>query len=179
MPVIPIIILYGFAGWIQLAGWIKDHLKINQRSEFVVRSIVALTFVALLLIFFILGIQAYSQDVALINSEMVATARWVQANTPEDALIAAHDIGAIGYFADRHILDLAGLISPEVIPLLADKEGMAAYVLESEADYLVTAPGWPYTSLTSSDQTDLLFSTDYAWTESQGFNNMEVYKLGS
>jgi len=32
----------------------------------------------------------------------------------DDDLIAAHDIGAIGYFAPRPILDLAGLISPDV-----------------------------------------------------------------
>jgi len=179
MPVIPVIILYGLAGWIQLGGWIKDRLQISQRSENILRTFAGLTFIALLLIFFILGLQAYKQDVALINGEMVTTARWIQANTPENALIAAHDIGAIGYFANRHILDLAGLISPEVIPLLADKEGMAAYVLQSEADYLVTAPGWPYTSLTSSDQVDLLFSTEFAWTQSEGYNNMEVYKLGS
>ena len=42
-------------------------------------------------------------------------------NTPPDALIAAHDIGAVGYFGQRRLLDLAGLVSPEVIPFIRDE----------------------------------------------------------
>ena len=48
-----------------------------------------------------LSSQAYAQDVAFIENEMVTMARWVNVNTPEDALIASHDIGAIGYFTER------------------------------------------------------------------------------
>ena len=40
-----------------------------------------------------------------------AVAQWLDRNTPPNALIAAHDIGAMGYFARRPPLDLAGLIS--------------------------------------------------------------------
>lgn len=42
---------------------------------------------------------------------------WLRENTPEDAVIAAHDIGAIGYASERRILDLAGLVSPEILEL--------------------------------------------------------------
>jgi DNA-binding LacI/PurR family transcriptional regulator len=57
-----------------------------------------------------IGAAAFAADVAIINSEMVAVAQWLERNTPPDALIAAHDIGAIGYFTGRPLLDLAGLI---------------------------------------------------------------------
>jgi hypothetical protein len=92
-------------------------------------------------------------------------------------LIAAHDIGAIGYFAERPLLDLAGLISPEVIELLSDEALLSAYVLDSSADYLVTAPGWTYPTLTGSPHAELVFETNYLPTEEQGFNNMAVYRL--
>jgi hypothetical protein len=178
MPVVPIFILYGLAGWLQLFEVAQNRFHLSDRSTFVLKTFAPLTLVVLLLIFLLLGLQAYSQDVAFINGEMVATARWLEKNTPDDTLIAAHDIGAIGYFTKKPILDLAGLISPQVIPLLANQEGLASYVKESEARYLVTAPGWPYEDITKSSDAEAVYSTNYAWSQAQGINNMMVYKLG-
>jgi hypothetical protein len=41
------------------------------------------------------------------------TGEWLRDNTPPDAVIAALDIGALGYASERRILDLAGLVSPD------------------------------------------------------------------
>ena len=178
IPAIPIFILYGLAGWLRLAEVVRQRVRLGERMNFIGRTFGSATFAAFLSIFLFLGLQVYMQDVAFIDGEMVATARWLETNTPAGALIAAHDIGAIGYFANRDILDLAGLISPEVVPFIDDQEGLAAYVRQSEADYLVTAPGWPYTNLTESGDAKLVFSSRYAWTQAQGINNMKVYELG-
>jgi len=68
----------------------------------------------------------------------------VNQNTPEDALIAAQDIGGLGYFGDRDFVDLAGLISPDVIPFIRDEDQHAAYLDSKSADYLVIFPeGYP------------------------------------
>ena len=131
----------------------------------------------MLLIFLFLGLQAYVQDVRLINNEMVKVAKWINVNTDEDALIATHDIGAIGYFAERPLLDLAGLISPEVIPFLAEDEALTDYVRRSDANYLVTAPGWPYQALTQSDNATEIYTTGFIGSQNQGVNNMAVYLL--
>lgn len=53
--------------------------------------------------------------------------QWLAENTPPDAVIAAHDIGALGYASERRILDLAGLVSPEILALGREK-GFAAMV---------------------------------------------------
>ncbi len=42
---------------------------------------------------------------------------WLSRNTPEDAVIAALDIGAVGYASERRVLDLMGLVSPEILEL--------------------------------------------------------------
>lgn len=44
--------------------------------------------------------------------------KWLNANSPEDAVVFVPDIGAIGYYSNRKICDAAGLVSPEFIPLL-------------------------------------------------------------
>jgi hypothetical protein len=176
-PTIPIWIMYGLGGWLDIFGGLSKRIGSRHRIYFVLSRMAALVFVVLLLVFLILGMQVFVQDVSFVNGEMVTIGNWLNENTTADALIAAHDIGAIGYFAERPILDLAGLISPEVIPLLSDRNALLDYVSDSESDYIVTAPGWTYDSLTASDKTILKFSTEYAWTREQGVNNMEIYLL--
>lgn len=40
---------------------------------------------------------------------------WIAGNTEPDAVVAALDIGAVGYASGRRVLDLMGLVSPEVL----------------------------------------------------------------
>ncbi len=42
--------------------------------------------------------------------------RWLAAHTPPDAVIATHDVGAIAFYSHRRIVDIAGLVTPEVVP---------------------------------------------------------------
>jgi hypothetical protein len=172
LAALPIWALFGLAGWLGVMG-----LGGNGRYPRIARQVASLTYIFLLFFFLLIGAQSYARDVAFIEGEMVAVAHWLADNTPPDALIAAHDIGAIGFFSGRPLLDLAGLISPEIIPLLADEDALAAYVLQSEADYLVTAPGWPYEAIANAPGVTQLYTTDFLWTREQGWNNMTVYAL--
>lgn len=173
LAIIPVWLLYGLAGWLLLL-----FAREGGRGLWMVQKVAQFTFVFVLLFFLVQGAGAYAADVAIIEGEMVAVAHWLARNTPPDAVIATHDIGAIGYFAARPLLDLAGLITPEIIPLLADEAALSAYVLQSEADYLVTAPGWLYTAVTESEQAAFLYTTDFPLTQQQGINNMAVYSVG-
>jgi hypothetical protein len=106
------------------------------------RRVYALAIVVVFALYVPIGAAAFATDVAIINGEMVAVAQWLDRNTPPDAIIAAHDIGAIGYFTRRPILDLAGLISPEVIPFIRDEAQLGEWLQANGADYFVTFPGW-------------------------------------
>jgi hypothetical protein len=172
LGVVPVWILYGLAGWLLLL-----FVRQGGRGLWLAQKVAQFTFVFVLLFFLLQGALAYATDVAIIEGEMVVAGQWLAENTPPDALVATHDIGAIGYFAQRPLLDLAGLITPEVIPLLADETAVSEYVLSSEADYLVTAPGWLYTAVTESDTAVLVFATNFRLTQEQGMNNMAVYHL--
>jgi hypothetical protein len=172
---LPVWILFGLAGWHYLLARARaGHESVPRRLG---RRVAGLSFSALLLIFLLLGAQAYAADVAFIEGEMVDVAHWLEQHTPAGALIAAHDIGAIGYFTERPLLDLAGLVSPEVVPLLADEVGLAAYVQQSGAHYLVTAPGWPYRLLLEIVPAEEVYRSRHAWTQEQGYNNTAVFRL--
>lgn len=137
VPVMPVYFLLGLAGLAQLVDLNAQRPWQRITSRFWVISTAVV-----LLIFWGLGARAYALDVGIIESEWVETARWVSEHTEPDALIATHDIGALGYFGQRNLLDLAGLISPDVIPFIRDEVALRKYLDDSQADYLVTLPSW-------------------------------------
>jgi hypothetical protein len=172
MPAIPFLIVGGLGGLLPRLA--LQHPSMLARI--IGRSWIAAG-VVLSVSFLVIGARAYQRDVTVIDNEMVDVARWLSEHTEPDDLVAAHDIGAIGYYAERPILDLAGLISPEVIPMLADPAALAEYVLSSEARYLVTAPGWPYKTLTERSDVMLAYSAESAETVAAGLNPSAVYRL--
>jgi hypothetical protein len=174
MPIMPVWVIYGLAGWVLVLLYSSSE---NTRTLWLGQQVARLSFTIIMLFFLLQGALAFAADVAIVEGEMVTVAGWLATNTPPDALIASHDIGAIGYFAERPLLDLAGLISPDVIPLLKDEDALAQYILQSEAQYLVTAPGWPYSQIANQPTIMLRFTTDFVLTTEQGLNNMAVYQL--
>lgn len=63
------------------------------------------------------GILLSSESVANINDQHLAVAEWVKTSVTESDRIAADDVGAIGYFTKRQLIDITGLISHEFFPL--------------------------------------------------------------
>ena len=174
LPIMPIWVVYGIYGWVLVLLYNSSE---SVSTLWLGQQVARLSFSIILLFFLLQGALAYTTEVAIIEGEMVTVARWLADNTAPDTLIASHDIGAIGYFAERPLLDLAGLISPEVIPLLESESALTQYILNSKAQYLVTAPGWPYEQIANHPSSQLRFTTDFAITREQGLNNMTVYQL--
>ncbi|MEM7347040.1 MAG: hypothetical protein AAF485_22600, partial [Chloroflexota bacterium] len=138
IPAIIWVILLGVWGTVRLLEAVpKEKLYLS-----VLGQTLRISITILLLAFIGVGAQAYGRDVRFIESEMVATAHWLADNTSTESLIAVHDIGAIGYFTQRPLLDLAGLITPEVIPIIRDEAALLQFIEEKEADYVVSFPSW-------------------------------------
>jgi len=53
-----------------------------------------------------------------IKQSLVPMGEWFARNSDPNAEIAAPDIGALGYYSHRRVLDLAGLVTPAMVPLL-------------------------------------------------------------
>jgi hypothetical protein len=148
----------------------------GQAALRIVGRTLALSLILLLVGFTFLGGQAYGRDVAVINGEMVTVAQWLDAHTEPETLIAAHDIGAIGYFAERPLIDLAGLVTPEVIPIIRDEAALLKFMQVHGARYMVTFPSW-YPALTQNSVLILRFQTDSPVTRAAGGDNMAVYEV--
>jgi hypothetical protein len=169
IPSMPIYFILGSAGAL---AWISLHLRDNQMILRVFSKVWLISSLCALGLFWLLGAKAYAEDVAIIESEMVTTAIWIKQNITPDAVIAAHDIGALGYYSQHDIVDLAGLISPDVIPFIRDELKLADYLDIQEADYLMTFPNW-YPELVS--RSPLLYQTEGAFSPMMGGENMAIY----
>jgi len=168
IPMMPIFFILGYAGF---SRWIEPGAQSSARRILSRTWLIIIPMISL--VFYGMGADAYSKDVAVIESEMIPVAQWIAGNTPEDSLIAAHDIGALGYFGDRDLLDLAGLISPDVIPFIRDEAQLGIYLDSQRAEYLVTFPGW-YPDLVS--RATQVYQTRGTFSPSLGGENMAVFQ---
>ncbi len=56
-------------------------------------------------------------------------------------VVAAHDIGAVGYFGKFQVLDLVGLVNPKIIPYHKGRH-VQEYLDGARPDYLLIFPDW-------------------------------------
>jgi len=165
MPVIPVLIVYGMGG----TAYLLDRVGIPT-----LRKVVMISAPILLIVFWGLGAQAYTQDVGIINCEMVTTAQWMAEHLPPQTVIAAHDIGAVGYFTGRRLVDLAGLVTPEVIPILRDEAALQRWLEQRHVPYLVTFADW-YTTLGHTAAWQPVYRASCPQVEALGKADMVVY----
>jgi len=107
-----------------------------------------------------------------LRSSLATFGLWARDNTPPGTLIATPDIGAFGYYSDRPVLDLFGLVTPAMAPiavregydaivdrLLFERVGRPLYLIDRarEANRLARTedPANPYVFLTSRSIPDL------------------------
>jgi hypothetical protein len=165
IPALPILYLWGILGMMEFV----TSEKANKRIVFLWSVLTGV----LCLIFGYIAARQNAYDVYWIESEMVVTAKWVEENVPPDALLAVHDIGALGYYVQNPILDLAGLITPEVVPFIRDEDRLVNYLNTNSADYLIVFVS-DYPNLTSQRMPVFVAGLEYDPVGIE--NDMKVYK---
>jgi hypothetical protein len=94
------------------------------------------------------GASRYVQNVRDIESGDVRLARWLAARLPPEATLAVDDIGALKFLLPNRVLDLAGIVSPQVHAYARRSAaatgsfcpGVLAFVRERRPDYLAIFP---------------------------------------
>ncbi len=172
IPALPVFIVIGVVGTLQLvnAGRRSITTRVLSRS-LAISSLLGLIF------FFVQGASVYSRDVRIIDEEMVASAFWIKENIPLDQPLAIHDIGAVGYFAPRPLLDLAGLVSPEIIPFILDEEPLWQWLKDKNAHYLMAFPDQVPGDDIHDSRLCPVFTTGGTAAIEVGGPNMTVYSL--
>jgi arabinofuranosyltransferase len=138
---IPLMTVAGLGGGLWVVQWVRDSLN-DRYLAWAFGSLV----LGSLMVMNTRCAQIYGQDVENIEHMHVKMGQWLAKNTPEDAVLATHDIGAIGYFSGRRVLDTVGLVTPEVLPFLRQypsaAQGVWAFLNDQKPDYVIMLPNW-------------------------------------
>jgi hypothetical protein len=87
----------------------------------------------------------YAWNVDNINQMHVALGYWIEENTTPGDTVALNDIGAITYISERKVVDLAGLVTPEITPAMrspGQTQQLIDYLVEQDVTYVVIFPNW-------------------------------------
>lgn len=180
LPALPALVMMGSAGLCIALRFIADPLKpitMVWRMHRVVVRAWAITILLLYAYYLVAGREIYRVDVAIIDGEMVTAAHWIRDNLPPDDLLAIHDIGAVGYFAARPMLDIAGLITPQVVPLIGQPDALWAFMQDRGTMYLLAFPNQIPGGRVDDPRLCAVYSTNAAVTQQVGHANMQVYRL--
>jgi hypothetical protein len=122
--------------------------------------------------------ERYAWGVQNINAMQVHLGRWLDAHTPRDSVLAVNDIGAIAFVSRRPILDLMGLVTPEILPYRRDGEtGVIRFVEERCPEYVVVFPSWFPRLTARADLLTPVYAVRLARNEVSGGPEMVVYRL--
>jgi MFS family permease len=173
MPALPSAILAGVVG----CAWLLRDTRSSVPLRVLARAAALSALLGWVYFAVIAGPPVYRSGVNIINQEMVASAAWIKANLPEEELLAIHDIGAVGYFAPRPIRDLAGLVSPEIVPFMLDQEVLWNWMEREGARYLMAFPD----QIPGGDMHDPrlcpVFTTMGTASPAAGGPSMTIYRL--
>ncbi|RJP68197.1 MAG: hypothetical protein C4532_13030 [Candidatus Abyssobacteria bacterium SURF_17] len=153
--------------------WVKEKMATS-----LTRGILAVV-VAMLLVS--LSIEEYENSkfyalgVQNINEMQVRIGRWARENTPPDTLLAVNDIGAIAYFSERKVLDLGGLVTPEILSYRDKENGVFEFVARNKPDYVIFFPNW-FPDFPAHDELIPVFSISLELNAVCGGPTMAVYK---
>jgi 4-amino-4-deoxy-L-arabinose transferase-like glycosyltransferase len=109
LPVFPAIIAVGICGTARLlrgAGW--------KRARLAIVTIAGLTVIQSLVFYSSVVVRPTREFSRGLHEVIVPMGVWLAGNSPPGSVVASPDIGAIGYFSRRRVLDLGGLVTPEI-----------------------------------------------------------------
>jgi len=146
MPVIPFYILIAIAGVKTVTDFV--YVKISKNKSALANFIFIIYFVLAAGFFIYYNFQnkvEFTYYCKYQNERQVAAGKWLSQNAPDSAIVATHDIGAIAFYGERKIIDMVGLVTPELISHIKDadySDYLNKYLSKHKVDYIVTLKNW-------------------------------------
>jgi hypothetical protein len=127
-----------FAAWLIETAFVRiAKLKNNSETRFLSAVVITLLLVIPLIPSYVYQVTYFTKSVRTINDMHVGLGNWMAENTPEDAIFATHDAGAIRYISGRSMIDIAGLLSPDIIHGNMSTRDTLRYLRQQGCNYFV------------------------------------------
>lgn len=142
MPVLPFVVLLGLGGVAMVLSLLKKNVVRDEHTVRQIQTVLAVIFIASFAYGSWQNRVTYQDYCKYISDRQVRTARWLHDNLPEDAVIGTHDIGAIAFYSERKIVDMVGLISPEMIQNIGNLDKLKEFLMRQGVTHLALLRNW-------------------------------------
>jgi tetratricopeptide (TPR) repeat protein len=146
MPVIPFYLFVAYDGLQRILNYAQEKSKTDQSAGL---NILFYGIVVFTLVLSLDKIPKNAQEISFFGKyhydRHIKIAEWLKQNTKPTDVIATHDIGALAFYSDRKIVDMVGLVNPEIIDNLIDKNStkfLKDHFLKHNVSYFVTMRNW-------------------------------------
>lgn len=134
-PIYPIYLIFILAA----VPYLFDRFNFDKRKGQSVSLFISIVLVAGLMFVNINNVRFYKSNQEAVVKIHESIGYYLKANGSENDLIAAEDIGYIGYISKLRILDRDGLVSPQAVPF--NKSGEYFKLIETtNPDWVVASP---------------------------------------
>ena len=151
-PLLPVAITLGMLGFRSVGDGLGRVWHVG-KVRVPVRALLLAVLLAPTLLAMVEGAKHYAHNVRDVRNSDVEMGRWMKRHLPDDAVVAVSDIGAIAYFGGHKVIDMIGLVTPEILEYLIASasaedpdgfQGMIQYLEREQPDFIVTfAEGYP------------------------------------
>ena len=142
------------------------------------RTVLLVAYLGLALVALAPAATRYGWAVQNINAMQVHLGRWVDEHLPRREAIALNDIGAIAYLSRREVVDLVGLVSPDVLRYRRDGEaGIERYLTERCPGHVIVFPAWFPRMTARRDLLEPVYRVRLDHNTVAGADEMVVYRL--
>jgi hypothetical protein len=180
-PFYPVVVLLGVLGLQRAAQAVGPHLlagRFRLPVGALLLALIAWPTVSSL----VQGVGRYVQNVSNVQDSDVRIARWLAPRLPPQAVLAVNDIGAIKFLLPNRVIDLAGIVNPEIrrhlnlglahgIPW---EQTIAGEIAGRRPDYLVIFPAW-FPHLSQDPRFRPLYAVDVRDNVTMGGPQVMVY----
>jgi len=111
-PIAPVYLLFAS---VSVAVWVDRLPKAITRAAWFVPTAIGLVVLSLL-ITWKTPVREFAKFQSIMEECHVTIGNYLRVHATESDLVAAEDIGYMGYLSGRRILDRDGLVSPEAVP---------------------------------------------------------------
>jgi len=140
VPVIDLFLIVAIAsGGLFLKLIMKTILEVKPERDVNIAGILLLSFIVItpMIPHYIFQATFFGKAVGNINDMQVHIGYWLDENTPPDAVFATHDAGALRFFSGRTMIDLVGLVSPDIIHGNMTYREQVQYLYDHGCNYFV------------------------------------------
>jgi hypothetical protein len=118
-----------------------------------------------------------------INDQQVKIANWINTYLPDETVLGMNDIGAITYITKKKTIDMAGLVTPEILKFrkISEKDGtesLLKLLKVYSVNYIIIYPDWyNYLMKNFSGSLEQVYSARLEKNTICGGIEMFVYKI--